>query len=101
MLRLHKEYNISVTAEVTRKLTKQYVGPFHIVEKVGCLAYKLDVPLNWRIHPVFFMAQMEPALSPAKNFFARLFSSNPPPMFVEGNTNKLKSFKVERLFNKQ
>ena len=56
MLRLHKGYNIPATAEVTKKLIQQYIGPFCIVEKVGRLAYRLDVLPDWRIHPVFSVA---------------------------------------------
>lgn len=37
MLQLHKRYSIPATVEITKKLIQQYVGPFHIVEKVGCL----------------------------------------------------------------
>ena len=43
LLRLHKGYSISTTAGITKKLTQQYVGPFCIIEKVGHLAYKLDI----------------------------------------------------------
>lgn len=100
MLRLHKGYNITATAGVTKKLTQQYVGPFRIVEKVGRLAYRLDVPPDWWIHPVFSVAQLEPAPPPAKDLFVRHFLSNPPPVFVKGNTDRLKSFEVERLLNK-
>ena len=46
LLRLHKGYSIPATARVTKKLTQQYVGPFRIMEKVGRLAYRLDVPPN-------------------------------------------------------
>lgn len=101
MLRLHKGYNIPATAGVTKKLTQQYVGPFRIVEKVGRLAYKLDVTPDWRIHPVLSVAQLEPAPPPADDPFARPFPSNPPPVFVEGDTDRLKSFEVERLLNKR
>ena len=100
MLRLHKGYNIAAIAGITRKLTQQYIGPFRIVEKIGRLAYRLDVPPNWRIHPVFSMAQLESAPPPAKDNFARLFPFNPPSVFIEGNTNKLKRFEIEKLLNK-
>ena len=56
LLWLHKGYSIPATAGVTKKLTQQYVGPFRIMKKVGRLAYKLDVPPDWRIHPVFSVA---------------------------------------------
>ena len=101
MLRLHKGYSIPATAGVTKKLTQQYVGPFRIVEKVGRLAYRLDVPPDWRIHPVFSVAQLEPAPPPTEDPFGRPFPSNPPPVFVKGDTDKIKSFEIERLLNKR
>ena len=101
MLRLHKGYSIPSTAKVTKKLTQQYVGPFRIVEKVGRLTYRLDVPPDWRIHPVFSVAQLEPAPPSTENPFGRPFLSNPPPVFVKGDTNKIKSFEIEKLLNKR
>ena len=101
MLRLHKGYSIPVTTGVTKKLTQQYIGPFRIVEKVGCLAYRLNVPPNWRIHPVFSVAQLEPAPPPAKDPFGRPFPSNLPLVFVEGDTDKVKSFEIEKFLNKR
>lgn len=79
-------------------MTQEYVGLFRIIEKVGCLAYRLDVPSDWRIHPVFSVAQLEPAPPPAEKLFGRHFSFNPPPIFVE---DKMKSFEIERIFNKR
>ena len=81
-------------------MTYQYVEPFCIVEKIGCLAYRLDIPLDWRIYLVFFVTQLEPVSPPSEDLFARLFPSNPPLVFVKGNTDKLKSFEIEKLLNK-
>ena len=47
------------------------------------------------------MAQLEPAPPLAEDPFGRPFPSNPPLVFVEGNTDKVKSFEVERLLNKR
>lgn len=44
MLQLQKRYSIPAIAGITKKLTQQYIGPFRIVKKVGCVAYKLNVP---------------------------------------------------------
>lgn len=44
ILKLHKSYSIPFSIKVTKKLTQQYVGPFKIVEKVGRLAYRLEIP---------------------------------------------------------
>ena len=101
MLRLHKGYSIPFSVRVTKKLTQQYVGPFRIVKKVGRLAYKLDIPSDWRIHPVFSVAQLEPAPDPAKDPFQRLRPQHPPSVFVEGDTDRHKSFEIDRFLNKR
>ena len=101
LLRLHKGYSIPTTAGVTKKLTQQYVSPFCIIEKVSRLAYKLDIPPDWRIHPVFSVAQLEPAPPPTEDPFVRPFPFNPPPVFIEGDTDSLKSFEIEKLLNKR
>lgn len=101
MLRLHKGYFIPSSLGVTKKLTQQYVGPFQVLERVGRLAYKLDVPHDWRIYLVFSIAQLEPAPLPAKDPFGRLRPEHPPPVFVEGDTDAVKSFEIDRLLNKR
>lgn len=101
MLRLHKGYSILTSAGITKKLTQQYVGPFLILKKVGRLAYRLEVPRDWKIHPVFSIAQLEPAPAPAQDPFHRPRPDMPPAVFVDGETDTLKSFEIERLLNKQ
>lgn len=73
ILWLHKRYSIPTTARITKKLTQQYIGLFQIVKKVGCLAYKLDIPFYWWIHSVFFVIQLEPAPPLAEDLFIKSF----------------------------
>lgn len=87
-------------AGVTKKLTQQYIKPFHILEKIGCLAYKLDVPSDWRVYPVFFVTQLKLVLPLAKGLIAKPFPFNLPLIFVKDDTNKLESFEIEKLLNK-
>ena len=47
------------------------------------------------------MAQLEPAPPPAEDPFEKPFPSHPPPVFVEADTDKVKSFEIERLLNKR
>ena len=101
MLRLHRSYSIPSSAGVTKKLTQQYVGPFQIKEKVGRLAYKLKIPDDWRIHPVFLVAQLEPAPEPSDDPFRRPHLHHPPTVFVNGDTDSLKFFEIDRLLNKR
>ena len=101
MLRLHKDYSISSSAKVTKKLTQQYVGPFQIKERVGRLAYRLEIPNDWWIHPVFSVAQLEPAPEPSIDPFRRPYPHDLPAVFVDDDTNSLKSFEIDRLLNKR
>ena len=36
-----------------RKLTPKFVGPFKIIEKISETAYKVELPHNMKMHPVF------------------------------------------------
>lgn len=101
MLKLHKDYSIPSSVRVTKKLMQQYIGPFRVVERVGRLAYNLNVLDDWRIHPVFFVAQLKPASCPTEDLFGRLRLQQPLFVFVEGNIDHHKSFKIERLLNKR
>jgi hypothetical protein len=46
--------------EISRKLSEQRVGPFKILESVGRLAYKVQLPSTWKIHPILSVAHLEP-----------------------------------------
>lgn len=46
LLKLHRSYSIPSSIRITKKLIQQYVGPFRIIKRVSCLAYKLEIPSN-------------------------------------------------------
>ena len=45
--------NIRWKGPTTPKLMPRWIGPLTVVKAVGPVAYRLDLPKNMRIHPVF------------------------------------------------
>ena len=58
-IRLHKGYSLPY-AKVSKKLSQQYAGPFKVIERVGRLAYRLEIPEHGSVHNVFSIAHLKP-----------------------------------------
>jgi hypothetical protein len=48
----------SLAPRANQKLSFKFFGPFKILDKVGSVAYKLEVPSSASIHPVFHVSQL-------------------------------------------
>ena len=42
------------------KLQRRFVGPFRVEAQISRVAYKLELPEQWRVHPVFHSSLLKP-----------------------------------------
>jgi hypothetical protein len=72
------------------KLAPRHYGPFQITQVISPVAYKLALPPQWTIHPVFHASILTPYVETkehGENY------SRPPPDLIEGE----EQYKVETI----
>ena len=79
-LRLQPYRQSSVTARRSQKLAVRYYGPFKVLQKIGTVAYRLDLPPDSRIHPVFHVSKLKKKLGEVIQPHGQL-----PPLAEDGS----------------
>ncbi|GMI67577.1 hypothetical protein HRI_000427000 [Hibiscus trionum] len=75
-LKLQPYRQRTVKHRANQKLAPKWFGPFPIIEKVGAVAYKLQLPRDSKLHPVFHVSQLKKHIG-AANFQSELPVINP------------------------
>ena len=96
-LRLHRGYTLPSLVGQNRKLGQQFGGPLRVTERVGQLAYRLDIPTTWRIHDVISVAHLEPAST--NDPYRRPRPEHPDAVITSSDTAP--EWEIERLLRKR
>jgi hypothetical protein len=63
-LKLQPNVQSSLAPRAHQKLSFWYFGPYSITEKIGSVAYHLDLPASSSVHQVFHVSQLKKLVSP-------------------------------------
>jgi hypothetical protein len=61
-LKLQPYIQSSVATRSNQKLSFKFFGPYEILERIGAVAYHLNLATNSSIHPVFHVLQLKRSL---------------------------------------
>ena len=50
-------------AKKDNKLSLKYYGPYKVLQNPGTMAYKLELPASYRVHPVFHVSCLKKVIS--------------------------------------
>ena len=69
--------NLTLKTTGPNKLLPKYVGPFKVIQKVGKVAYKLELPNTMKCHPVFHVSLLHKYNRDGRS------QPHPPPVAVD------------------
>ena len=66
--------------QLPAKIKARWAGPFTITQKVSLVAYRVDLPPDWHLHPVFHIDKLNKYIC-SEEFLREVHP--PPPIVVE------------------
>ena len=81
----------------TKKLLDKYIGPYKIIEVISDVAYKLDLPIKFRLHPVFHISKLKRVIETDKFPDRKQLNRPTPVMKLDGKD----AWYVERIIGKR
>jgi hypothetical protein len=83
----------------TVKLAPRRHRPFQITKVMSPVAYQLELPIQWNIHPVFHASLLTPYIE--TNNHGPNFSRPPPDITIGENEYEVETIRSHRYFGKQ
>ncbi|GMI99248.1 hypothetical protein HRI_003594100 [Hibiscus trionum] len=79
-IRLQPYRQLSLRLAKQTKLSPRFFGPYKVTQRIGLVAYRLDLPATARIHPVFHVSQLKLCRGQPLHQFT------PLPLFADSST---------------
>ena len=96
-LKPYKQMSLN-QAKKDNKLSPKYYGPYKVLQKIGSMAYKLELPESSRVHPVFHVSCLKKVIGeniPVQTIFPELEEEGKiilePEAITETRTRQLRN----------